>query len=248
VAEPILRTERLSRHYGGVRALTEVDFRIEAGVLHSVIGPNGAGKSTLFHVITGRTPPTSGRIWFRGMDITRRSQAAIARLGIARSYQITTLFPKLTVHENVRVAAQARTRHTNFWQSAKALGAVADRADAVLETVGLKDRRTRVAGELSHGEQRHLDIAIALATDPNLLLLDEPTAGMSPHETEQMMYLIRDLGRQIAVVLVEHKMDVVMGVSDRITVLHFGAVLTEGTPDEVRANRRVQEVYLEGSI
>src|SRR5260370_11912102 len=134
VAEPILRTERLSRHYGGVRALTEVDFRIEAGVLHSVIGPNGAGKSTLFHVITGRTPPTSGRIWFRGMDITRRSQAAIARLGIARSYQITTLFPKLTVHENVRVAAPPRPRPTNFWQSAKALGAVADRADAVLET------------------------------------------------------------------------------------------------------------------
>jgi branched-chain amino acid transport system ATP-binding protein len=248
VAELLLRTEQLSRYYGGVHALSEVDFRIEAGVLHSVIGPNGAGKSTLFHLITGRVPPTSGRIWFRGMDITSRSQAAIASLGIARSYQITTLFPKLTVHENARVAAQARTRHTNFWQSATALGAVAERADAVLELVGLKDQRQRVAGELSHGEQRHLDIAIALATDPNLLLLDEPTAGMSPPETEQMMYLIRDLGRQVAVVLVEHKMDVVMGVSDRITVLHFGSVLTEGTPDEVRRNQRVQEVYLEGSI
>jgi branched-chain amino acid transport system ATP-binding protein len=248
VPEPLLRTERLSRYYGGVRALTDVDFRIEPGVLHSVIGPNGAGKSTLFHVITGRVSPTSGRIWFRGMEITRRSQAAIARLGIARSYQITTVFPKLTVHENTRVAAQARTRHTNFWQSANALKAVSERADAALELVGLKERGSRLAGELSHGEQRHLDIAIALATDPGLLLLDEPTAGMSPHETEQMMYLIRDLGRHVGVVLVEHKMDVVLGVSDRITVLHFGSVLMEGTPDEVRSDRRVQEVYLEGSI
>jgi branched-chain amino acid transport system ATP-binding protein len=136
-AESILRTERLSRSYGGVRALTDVDFQVKTGVLHAVIGPNGAGKSTLFHVITGRVPPTSRRIWFRGQDITSRSQAAIARLGIARSYQITTLFPKLTVHENARVAAQARTSHTNFWESANALSAVAERADTVLEMVGM---------------------------------------------------------------------------------------------------------------
>ena len=172
----------------------------------------------------------------------------IAQLGIARSYQITTVFPKLTVHENVRVAAQARVSHANFWQPASALRTVSERADHVLDMVGLKDQRRLIAGELSHGEQRHLDIAIALASDPSVLLLDEPTAGMSPLETEQMMYLIRDLGRQLSVVLVEHKMHVVMGVSDRITVLHFGSVLTEGTPEEVQSNRRVQEVYLEGSI
>jgi branched-chain amino acid transport system ATP-binding protein len=247
-AEPILRTAGLVRHYGGVRALNGVDLQVQPGVLHSIIGPNGAGKSTLFHVITGRVPATSGRIWFRGQDITRHSQPSIARLGIARSYQITTVFPRLSVHENVRVAAQARVSHTNFWQSATALRSVSERADEVLEMVGLKDRRQYVAGELSHGEQRHLDIAIALATEPGLLLLDEPTAGMSPLETEQMMYLIRDLGRRLSVVLVEHKMQVVMGVSDRITVLHFGSVLTEGTPDEVRRNPRVQDVYLQGAI
>jgi branched-chain amino acid transport system ATP-binding protein len=215
-AEPILRTEGLARHYGGVRALNGVDLRIEPGLLHAVIGPNGAGKSTLFHVITGRVPASNGRIWFRGQDITGRSQPEIARLGVARSYQITTVFPRLTVHENVRVAAQVRTSHTwvNFWRPANAFRAMWERADEVLEMVGL----------------------------------DEPTAGMSPLETEQMMYLIRDLGRKVSVVLVEHKMNVVMGVSDRITVLHFGSVLTEGTPQEVRANPRVQEVYLEGSI
>ena len=248
MAEPILQTERVVRYYGGVRALNGVDLQIQPGVLHAVIGPNGAGKSTLFHVITGRVPATSGRIWFRGLDITRRSQPVIAQLGIARSYQITTVFPKLTVHENVRVAAQARVSHANFWQPASALRTVSERADHVLDMVGLKDQRRLIAGELSHGEQRHLDIAIALASDPSVLLLDEPTAGMSPLETEQMMYLIRDLGRQLSVVLVEHKMHVVLGVSDRITVLHFGSVLTEGTPEEVQSNRRVQEVYLEGSI
>ena len=250
VAEPILRTERLVRHYGGVRALNGVDLRIQPGVLHAVIGPNGAGKSTLFHVITGRVPATSGRVWFRGLDITGRSQPEIAQLGIARSYQITTVFPKLSVHENVRVAAQASISQSwmKFWQPADAFRTVSERTDQVLEMVGLKDQRRLIAGELSHGEQRHLDIAIALASDPSLLLLDEPTAGMSPLETEQMMYLIRDLGRQVSVVLVEHKMQVVMGVSDRITVLHFGSLLMEGTPDEVRSNPRVQEVYLEGSI
>ena len=248
VAEPILRTEKLTRHYGGLKALTEVDFRVEPGKLHSVIGPNGAGKTTLFHVITGRVPPTSGRIWFRGQEITGLSQPAVARLGIARSYQITTIFLNLTVYENVRIAAQARTRHTNFWQPAESLRQVSQRAEEVLEIVGLADKRNLLANQLSHGEQRHLDVGIALATDPQLLLLDEPTAGMSPLETEQTMHFIRNLGKRVSIVLVEHKMNVVMGVSDHITVLHFGQVLTEGTPDEVRNNAKVREVYLEGSI
>jgi branched-chain amino acid transport system ATP-binding protein len=246
--EPILRTEELTRHYGGVKALTDVDFRVEPGKLHAVIGPNGAGKSTLFHVITGRVPPTSGRIWFGGREISRLSQSAVARLGIARSYQITTIFLNLTVFENVRIAAQARTSHTDFWRAADSLHEVSARAEAVLETIGLQDKRGVLANQLSHGEQRHLDMGIALASDPGVLLLDEPTAGMSPRETDQTMHLVRDLARRVSIVLIEHKMNLVMQISDRITVLHFGRVLTEGTPDEVRQDQRVQEVYLEGSI
>ena len=246
--EPILRTEGLTRHYGGVRALTDVDFRVEPGRLQSVIGPNGAGKSTLFHVITGRVPPTSGRIWFRGREISGMSQSAVARLGIARSYQVTTIFLNLTVFENVRIAAQSKETHVNFWRPADSLRAVAERAEAILETIGLQEKRHLLASQLSHGEQRHLDMAIALASDPGLLLLDEPTAGMSPLETEQTMHVIRDLGRRVPTVLVEHKMNVVMQISDWITVLHFGRVLAEGTPEEVRNNAQVQEVYLEGSI
>jgi branched-chain amino acid transport system ATP-binding protein len=248
--QPVLITEKLSRTYGGLRALTGVDFRVEPGTLHAVIGPNGAGKSTLFNVITGRVAPSSGQIWFQGKNITGLSQASIARLGIARSYQITTVFLNLTVHENVRIAAQARAAASglSFWRAADSLKAVSARADEVLEMLGLQDKRHLRANQLAHGEQRHLDIAIALASEPGLVLLDEPTAGMSPRETEQTMHLIRDLGRRVSIVLVEHKMNVVMQVSDRVTVLHYGSVLTEGTPDEVRRNQRVQEVYLEGSI
>ncbi len=248
VGEPILRTEKLTRHYGGVKALTDVDFRVEPGKLHAVIGPNGAGKSTLFHVITGRIPPSSGQIWFRGRDITGLTQSAVARLGIARSYQITTIFLNLTVFENVRIAAQARTAHTNFWRAADSLSQVTARAEEMLETIGLQDKRHLLANQLSHGEQRHLDMAIALATDPGVLLLDEPTAGMSPLETERTMHLVRELGRRVSIVLIEHKMNLIMQISDHITVLHFGRTLTEGTPDEVRNNQQVQEVYLEGSI
>ena len=246
--EPILKTDKLTRHYGGVKAITDVDFQVLPGQLHSVIGPNGAGKTTLFNVITGRVPPTSGRVWFQGDEITALSQWAIARHGVARSYQITTIFPNLTVFENIRLAAQARRTRVNFWLPADRLRSVTRRAEEALATIGLQNKHHLLAGQLSHGEQRHLDVGIALATDPRLLLLDEPTAGMSPQETEQTMHFIRELGQRVSIVLVEHKMNVVMGVSDHITVLHFGQVLTEGTPDEVRNNRRVQEVYLEGSI
>lgn len=248
VDEPILRAEKLTRHFGGVRALTDVDFRVEPGKLHAVIGPNGAGKSTLFNVITGRVPPTGGQIWYRGQEITALSQPAVARLGIARSYQITTLFLNLSVFENVRIAAQSRRAHVNFWQPAESLRSVTARATEVLEMIGLQDKRHLLASQLSHGEQRHLDMAIALACAPGLLLLDEPTAGMSPLETQQTMHLIHELGQHVSIVLVEHKMNVVMQISDWITVLHFGRVLAEGTPAEVQNNRAVQQVYLEGSI
>src|SRR5262249_29722388 len=162
--------------------------------------------------------------------------------------QITTVFMNLGVHENVRIAAQARATHLNFWRPAESLRSVSVRADEILDLVGLADKRGLLANQLSHGEQRHLDIAIALATEPGLLLLDEPTAGMSPLETEQTMRLIHDLAQRVAIVLVEHKMNVVMQICDRITVLHFGSVLTEGTPAEVSADSRVQDVYLSGSL
>jgi branched-chain amino acid transport system ATP-binding protein len=230
------------------QALVDVTFDVARGECIGIIGPNGAGKSTLFNVITGRVPPTSGRIWFRGEEITGLSQSTVAGRGMARSYQITTIFLNLSVFENVRIAAQARTRHANFWRPAESLRQVTVRAEEVLEVIGLQSKRELLANQLSHGEQRHLDVGIALATDPQVLLLDEPTAGMSPQETDQTMHFIRDLAKRVSIVLVEHKMNVIMQISDHITVLHFGQILTEGTPDEVRNNAKVREVYLEGSI
>jgi branched-chain amino acid transport system ATP-binding protein len=240
----LLRTERLTRAFGSLMAVDRVDVAIRAGELRSIIGPNGAGKTTLFRLIAGETRPTSGRILFRERDITGLAQHAVARLGIAKSYQITNVFPHLTVHENVRVAVQGPGRAFDFWSRADRLGAARARAAELLHTVGLADKPGQLAVHLSHGEKRHLEIAIALAADPVLLLLDEPTAGMSPEETDETMRLIRELAAGRTVILVEHKMKVVMKISDRITVLHQGQVLAEGTPDEIRANERVQQTYL----
>jgi len=239
----LLRTERLTRAYGSLLAVSDVDVSVRQGELLSIIGPNGAGKTTFFRLISGETVPTSGRIWFNGADITGMPQHATARLGIAKSYQITNIFPHLSVLENVRVAVQGYARSFNFWSRADQLGEVRDRAVATLKSVGLGTKIDMLAAHLSHGEKRHLELGIALASDPTLLLLDEPTAGMSPEETDATMGLIRGL----AVVLVEHKMKVVMGISDRITVLHQGQVLAEGTPEEIRANTRVQQTYLGAS-
>jgi len=244
----ILNTERLSISFGGLQAVNDVRFTVEAGQLHAVIGPNGAGKTSLFNLITGHLRPTAGRIWFQGQDITGLPQHAVARRGIAKSYQITTVFKNLTVFENLRVAAQAKKAAFNFWRQADGLPAATERAWQILEVSGLTGKANVMAAHLSHGEQRHLDIGIALAGDPQLLLLDEPTAGMSPIETEEAIEFIRELAQRVSIVLVEHKMNVVMKISDRITVMHFGSVLFEGTPEEVRANQKVQDVYLEGLI
>ncbi len=240
----ILRTEGLSRSFGSLLAVNRVDVAVRRGELRSIIGPNGAGKTTFFRLISGETPPTEGRIWFGGRDITGMPQHAVARLGVAKSYQITNVFPHLTVLENVRVAVQGHTHAFNFWSRATRLEAVKDRARDLLGTVGLSPKAELPAATLSHGEKRHLEIAIALAGNPTLLLLDEPTAGMSPEETDETMLLIRKLAEGRTVVLVEHKMKVVMRISDRITVLHQGEVLAEGSPDEIRANERVQQTYL----
>jgi branched-chain amino acid transport system ATP-binding protein len=240
----VLRTEKLSRSFGSLLAVNRVDVSVRRGELRSIIGPNGAGKTTFFRLISGEMTPTEGRIWFDGRDITGMPQHAVARLGVAKSYQITNVFPHLTVLENVRVAVQGYRQAFNFWARAAALEGVKARARELLETVGLSPRVELLAAELSHGEKRHLEIAIALAGDPTLLLLDEPTAGMSPEETDATMLFIRRLAEGRTVVLVEHKMKVVMRISDRITVLHQGEVLAEGTPDEIRANERVQQTYL----
>jgi branched-chain amino acid transport system ATP-binding protein len=225
-------------------AVNRVSVRVRRGELRSIIGPNGAGKTTFFRLISGEMPPTEGRILFDGRDITGLPQHTVARLGISKSYQITNVFPHLTVHENVRVAAQGPARAFDFWSQARRLAAVRERAQALLGAVGLGRKGGLLAAHLSHGEKRHLEIAIALATEPALLLLDEPTAGMSPEETDETMSLIRQLAEGRTIVLVEHKMKVVMKISDRITVLHQGQVLAEGSPDEIRANALVQQTYL----
>jgi branched-chain amino acid transport system ATP-binding protein len=245
MSEPaLLRTERLTRAFGSLVAVDRVDVSIRRGELRSIIGPNGAGKTTFFRLISGEMVPSSGRIWFGEREITGLPQHAVVRLGIAKSYQITNVFPHLTVHENLRVAVQGHAHAFNFWVRADALAGVSARATALLQTVGLAAKGDRLAAHLSHGEKRHLEIGIALATEPALLLLDEPTAGMSPEETDETMRLIRELGRDRTVILVEHKMKVVMRISDRITVFHQGQVLADGTPDEIRANERVQQTYL----
>jgi len=240
----LLRTERLTRAFGSLMAVDRVDVSIQRGELRSIIGPNGAGKTTFFRLISGEMAPTSGRIFFGDREITGLPQHAVARLGVAKSYQITNVFPHLTVHENVRVAVQGHARAFNFWSRADRLTDVSARATLLLETVGLAPKRDGLAAHLSHGEKRHLEIGIALASEPTLLLLDEPTAGMSPEETDETMRLIRELAAGRTVILVEHKMKVVMKISDRITVLHQGQVLAEGSPEEIRANGRVQQTYL----
>jgi len=244
MASPIVRTERLTRSFGSLMAVAHVNFEVERGELRSIIGPNGAGKTTFFRLISGEMPPSSGRIWFDGREITGLPQHRVSRLGVSKSYQITNVFPHLTVLENIRVAAQTYRLSFNFWGRAAALTATRDKAGVILKEVGLWDKRELLAAHLSHGEKRHLELGIALSTDPTLLLLDEPTAGMSPEETDETIHLIRRIAAGRTVILVEHKMKVVMNISDRITVLHQGQVLAEGSPAEIRANTRVQQTYL----
>ena len=245
--DPLLRTEKLCRSYGSLMAVDGVDMEVRQGELRSIIGPNGAGKTTFFRLISGEVMPTSGRIWFRGREVTGLPQHVVARLGIGKSYQITNVFPHLSVLENVRVAVQGYARSFDFWSRADRLTDVGERATALLRTMGLVGKAHHLAAHLSHGEKRHLELAIALASDPVLLLLDEPTAGMSPEETDETIVLIRELAAARTIVLVEHKMKLVMRISDRITVLHQGQVLADGTPEEIRANGLVQRTYLGAS-
>jgi branched-chain amino acid transport system ATP-binding protein len=241
----LLRTEGLTRAFGALRAVDGVDLAVEAGALHAVIGPNGAGKTTLFNLVTGEVPPSAGRIMLDGRDITGRPPHAMPRLGIARSFQRNNLFPSLTVAQNVWTAAFARLRPGfHCWRPVAAFPDVREAVAAALGEVGLGSRAGQRARELSHGDRRLLEVAIALAIAPKLLLMDEPTSGLSPEETRRMMELIRALRGRYTILLIEHKMDLVMSVSDRITVMHFGSVLAEGVPAEIQANPEVRRAYL----
>ncbi len=240
----ILRTEKLTKQFGDFTALSDVSVSFEQGRITAIIGPNGAGKSTFFNVISGAFPPSSGQIWFDGADITGLPQYRFAHLGIAKSFQITNVFPQLTAHENVRVAAQALRGQLDLWNNRDRYSDLIAQADELLALVGLYGQRNRRADVLAHGEQRALEVAMALASRPKLLLLDEPTAGMSPEETKSMMDLIVHLAAERTIILVEHKMKLVMGICSRLIVLHYGRLLAEGTPDEIRNHSEVKRVYL----
>jgi branched-chain amino acid transport system ATP-binding protein len=244
-AAPVtLKTELLSVRFGGLAALSQINFEVARGELRAIIGPNGAGKSTFFNCLTGVLRPTSGRIILNGDEISGLPSNLISQKGIARSYQITNILPNATVLENVRIAAQSRRHGWNMISHHSAFADINRKAEGALDSVGLLGKARELASNLSHGEQRNLEIGIALATDPQLLCLDEPTAGMSAAETSETMELVRRIGKDLTILIVEHDMEVVMELADRITVLHYGAILAEGTPEEIQENPKVLEVYL----
>jgi branched-chain amino acid transport system ATP-binding protein len=240
----VLSAEHVTLRYGKFVALGDISVEFRAGQLTSIIGPNGAGKSSFFNVISGARAPTEGRIVFEGRDITGQPQHRYVHAGISKSFQITNIFPQLSTHENVRIAAQAIVAGKNFWSNRANLVETDETARRLLDEVGLSGAGHRNAAELAHGQQRALEIAMALACSPRLLLMDEPTAGMSPEETRDMVGLIRKLAATRTVVLVEHKMKMVLGISDRVIVLHHGELLADETPDQVRNDPDVKKIYL----
>jgi branched-chain amino acid transport system ATP-binding protein len=239
-----LRTEDLTVRFGGLTALNRINFAVERGEIRAIIGPNGAGKSTFFNCLTGVLRPSSGHILFNGGDITGLSPDRISQKGIARSYQITNILPNATTLENTRIAVQSRHHGWSMLTHHRTYRDIVEKADAALEAVGLRGKAGELAANLSHGEQRNLEIGIALATEPQLLCLDEPTAGMSAAETHDTMELVRRIAKDLTILIVEHDMQVVMELAQRITVLHYGEILAEGTPSDIQQNPRVLEVYL----
>ncbi|MFZ6646192.1 ABC transporter ATP-binding protein [Undibacterium sp. TJN25] len=240
----LLSTRGVTKKFGGFTANKDVSVDFPRGKLTAIIGPNGAGKSTFFNLVSGGLAPTSGEILFEGKNVVGLKQHQFAKVGISKSFQITNLFPALSVLENVRVAVQSLHSVYDLWSPRSKHAEWVEKAESLLQLVGLQDRRRDRAENLAHGEQRSLEIAVALACDPKLLLLDEPTAGMSPEETRVIMDLILKLLEHRTIGLVEHKMKLIMGVSDSIIVLHQGELLVQGTPDEIRANEEVKRVYL----
>ena len=246
--ELILETKGLRKEFKGFVAVNGVDLRVRSGMIHAMIGPNGAGKTTVFNLLTRFLPATSGTITFKGVDITHERPAQVARRGIARSFQISAVFPNLTVLENVRVALQQRLNTSfHFWRSERSLDVLDGRAQELLDAVGMGEFRARVAMELPYGRKRALEIATTLALDPELLLLDEPTAGMGHEDVGRVASLIRKVAQGRTVLMVEHNLSMVAELADRITVLSRGAVLSEGTYAEVSSDPAVLEAYIGGS-
>ena len=245
--EPILRTKGLTKRFGGLVAVSNVSLDLYLGEIHVVIGPNGAGKTTLTNLLSGDLPPTSGEVMFGGHDIAGCTSDHISRLGIGRSYQKTNIFLPFSVFENCRLAAQSRAPHAvQVFRRAESYAGVNRQAEEAMAAAGLTHRAARVAATLSHGEQRQLEIAMCLATQPRVLLLDEPLAGMGPHESQRMVELIRTLTGDHAIMLIEHDMDAVFALAHRLTVMVNGEVLESGTPDQVRSSPAVQLAYLGG--
>ncbi len=241
----MLEVKGLCKSFGALRASDGIDFHVAEGETHALIGPNGAGKTTFISQLAGNLRPDAGRIRFAGEDITALSAPKRARKGLARSFQITSVYPGFTALENVALAVQARSGHSfRFWRDARSDPALTGPARQVLEEVGLKERMTVLAGNLAHGEQRQLEVAMALATRPRLLLLDEPMAGMGIDESQHMIGLLSSLKRRQTIVLVEHDMDAVFRLADRIAVLVYGRVIADDAPESIRANPEVRAAYL----
>jgi len=243
--EPLLQIEALTKRFGGIVASDDVTLSIPPGELHAIIGPNGAGKTTLVGQLTGELSPQSGRIRFAGQDITTLPAYRRSLLGLARSFQITSLFLDFTALDNVALAVQAHAGHSfSFWRDARREDELRDPARAALERVGLGARADALVANMSHGEHRQLEIAMALATGPRLLLLDEPMAGMGTDESARMVTLLRELKQELTILLIEHDMDAVFALADRISVLVYGRIIASGEPAAIRANPDVRHAYL----
>ena len=245
MAEPLLRVENLVRRFGGIVATDKLSLDVGRGELHAIIGPNGAGKTTLISQLTGQLRPSAGTIRFAGRDITQLPAWRRSRLGLARSFQITSLLPDFTASDNVALAAQARDGHSfRFWRDARKEKPLREAARSALARVGLEHRANVVVSKLSHGEQRELELAVALATRPQLLLLDEPMAGLGATESARMVRLLAELRKEVTIILVEHDMDAVFALADRITVLVYGRVIASDVPAAIRSNDEVKRAYL----
>jgi branched-chain amino acid transport system ATP-binding protein len=243
--EPLLAIEGLTKRFGGVLASDDVTLAIPQGELHAIIGPNGAGKTTLIGQLTGELMPQAGRIRFGGQDITRLATYRRSLLGLARSFQITSLFLDLTALDNVALAVQAHAGHSfRLWRDARKQAELREPARAALGRVGLAGHADTIVAGMSHGEHRQLEIAMALATNPRMLLLDEPMAGMGPEESARVVELLRELKQSLTILLVEHDMDAVFALADRISVLVYGRVIASGEPDAIRADAEVRRAYL----
>jgi branched-chain amino acid transport system ATP-binding protein len=243
--EPLLQIKDISLRFGGVAALSDVSLTVRQGTIHAIIGPNGAGKSTLFNLISGRFGVTSGQIELHGENINGLEPEIINRKGLARSFQITNIFPRMSVYENIRCAVLwSQGYKYSFWHRVDALDSVRERASEVVDRIGMTRRRDRMAGVLTYAEQRALEIGVTIAGGANVILLDEPTAGMSRSETDEAVDLIRKVTEGRTLIMVEHDMSVVFNLADQISVLVYGEVIATGKPEDIRANKTVQEAYL----